>query len=264
MGRRPSPQRWRLEHLLILCCLVAGCGPTKQVIVAPSPPTMDIGWTERAVTAGELRVLAERDPDLSPEVCIEILARLNNKDRSYIQQDINNGKALKVPNDFRAYVAWTPLPSRIRRAADKGELILVVKDLAFLGWYRDGKLIGDTDVCIGRKSGWTRAGIYDVIDKDIRHVSASYRSAYGYPALMPYALRIYGRVWIHGGDVTGAYCSHGCINLPLDAAEKLFQWANPGTPVLIVDSLSDLDRTLDKYCRRPRGARAQRADATRG
>lgn len=250
VGRRLPLQGWPLTWLVILCFLVGGCGPTKQIIVGPPPPTMDLGWTERTMSSGELRELTERDPDLSPNGCVEILARLNQKDRSYIQQDIKNGKALKVPNDFHAYLSWTPLPSRIRRMADARECILVVKDLAFLGWYANGRLVSDTNVCIGKKKGWTKAGVYDVLDKDINHVSASYRSAYGYPALMPYALRIYGRVWIHGGDVTGGYCSHGCINLPLDAAEKLYHWANPGTTVLILESLSDLDRTLDKYSRR--------------
>jgi len=57
-------------------------------------------------------------------------------------------------------------------------------------------------------------------------------------------LRIYGRVWIHCGDVTGGYCSHGCINLPLDAAVQLFKWADQRTLVLIVDSLDDLKQAL--------------------
>jgi hypothetical protein len=249
VGRRLPPQGRRLAWVVFLCCLVGGCGPAKRMIVGPPPSTMDTGWTERSISTDEMRELTERDPELSTDAVIGVLARLNHKDRSYIKQDLKNGKALKVPNDFHAYLSWTPLPSRIRGITDTRECILVVKDLAFLGWYENGKLVCDTNVCIGKKKGWTKAGLYDVLDKDISHVSGSYRSAYGYPALMPYALRIYGRVWIHGGDVTGGYCSHGCINLPLDAAEKLYQWANPGATVLIVESLSDLDRTLDKYSR---------------
>ena len=33
-------------------------------------------------------------------------------------------------------------------------------------------------------------------------------------------------VWIHAGDIVGGYCSHGCINLPIFPAMKLFEWAS--------------------------------------
>jgi hypothetical protein len=58
---------------------------------------------------------------------------------------------------------------------------------------------------------------------------------------MPYALHVYGHVWIHAGDVVDGYCSHGCINVPLRQAQELFEWAERGTLVLIVQSLKDLD-----------------------
>jgi lipoprotein-anchoring transpeptidase ErfK/SrfK len=125
----------------------------------------------------------------------------------------------------------------------------VVKDLAFLGWYENGKLVGDTHVCIGKKREWTKSGLHRVLAKDIRHVSSKYRSAYGYPSFMPYALRIYGQVWIHGGDVTGGNCSHGCINLPIEAAEKLYAWAKPGTIVMIVESAEELAPSLEKHAK---------------
>ena len=230
----------------MLCILVWGCG-AKRAVMAPQFSAPDTSWTKRVIGAEELQKLAEQDPDLSPASCLEILARLNQKDRSYIQKDIKNKKALKVPNDFRAYLTWTPLPPRILRVVKAQKFILVVKDIPFLGWYEKGKLMGDTHICIGKKNGWTKAGLYRVSEKDVDHVSKSYRSAYGYPALMPYALRIYGHVWIHGGDIVGGYCSHGCINLPLSTAEELFFWAAPGTVVLVVESLKDLDRTLEKH-----------------
>jgi len=37
-------------------------------------------------------------------------------------------------------------------------MILIVKDIPFLGWYEQGRLVGDTHICIGKKSNWTRAG----------------------------------------------------------------------------------------------------------
>jgi hypothetical protein len=240
-----SFRAWQIPGLLMLCLLVWGCGAKR--VVTPPPPVADMSWTERAIGAEELEALAEQDPDLTSAACLEILARLNKKDRAYIKSDIKKGKPLKVPNDFRSYLTWTPLPVRIPQAGKARKFILVVKDIPFLGWYEKGKLAGDTHICIGKKNGWTKAGLYRVTEKDVDHVSQSYRSAYGYPALMPYALRIYGHVWIHGGDIVGGYCSHGCINLPLSTAEELFTWTDTGTIVLVVESLKDLNRTLDKH-----------------
>lgn len=247
-GKFPR-QLLRLACLIVACSLVGACA-LRRVAVAPPP---DLSWTKRAISADQLHQLTERDPALTPAGCMEILARLNHKDRCYIRRDIKDGKALKVPNDFRAYLDWSPLPSHLEQVAQLPEFILVVKDIAFLGWYENGQLRGNTYVCIGRKPKWTRAGWYRVRNKDIDHVSSSYRSALGYPALMPFALRIYGRVWIHGGDVTKGNCSHGCINLPLDAAQQLYSWANPGTKVLIVESLQDLDEAIEKHSRLLKG-----------
>jgi hypothetical protein len=247
-GQKLPNLLWRLSWLVFLCILAWGCGP-KRAAMAPQPPVRDTGYTERTLTTDELRRLTEQDPALTADAYLEILARLNRKDRFYVQQDLKNRKALKVPNDFRAHLGLTPLPSQLPCLAGTRKFILVVKDLAFLGWYEHGRLVTDTHVCIGKKREWTKSGLHRVIDKDIHHVSSKYRSAYGYPSFMPYALRIYGHVWIHGGDVTGGNCSHGCINLPLDAAEKLYSWANPGTIVVIVESLEDMDSTLEKHAK---------------
>ena len=41
---------------------------------------------------------------------------------------------------------------------------------------------------------------------------------------------------IHGAywhDKFGQPWSHGCVNLPLDQAEKLYLWADVGTPVIV-------------------------------
>jgi hypothetical protein len=121
-----------------------------------------------------------------------------------------------------------------------------VKSLPFAGWYEKGHLLEDTYICIGKKGEWTKAGLYKVLKKDEHHVSASYRNAYGQPALMPWALRIYGHVWIHAGDIEGPNCSHGCINLPLQPAAKLFDWAGADTTVLVIESLKDLDQKLPR------------------
>jgi hypothetical protein len=201
-------------------------------------------WTYRIITEKELNRLADKDPDLSPSVSRRILARLNARAAYYVAEDIMEGRPLKVPNDFRAFKNWTPMPEYISEVGRVPKTIIVVKDIPFIGWYRNGKLLADSEICIGKSEDWTKSGIYRVEDKDADHISRSYTNAYGQPAPMPWALRIYGHVWIHAGDIAAGYCSHGCINLPMIPAIKLFEWADRGTPVLVVESLRDLRTVL--------------------
>lgn len=201
-------------------------------------------WKKRVMTEKEIQTLGEKDPRLDRLTCLEILARLNGKASYYIAKDIKKKCPLKVPNDFHAFRYWSPLPDRIEHVRHVPKFILVVKNIPFIGWYEKGKLVGDTITCIGKKPEWTRNGLYKVEEKDASHVSQSYPNAYGRPAAMPLALKVYGNVWIHAGDVVGGYSSHGCINLPLSSAEELFRWADKGTPVLITDSLKNIQKDL--------------------
>lgn len=228
----------------VLCALLWGCGP--RYVAPREVPPVDLSHTQRPLHENELTELCMERAGLELPKCWEILARLNTKDVRYIKEDLKRGNILKVPNNFKAHSNFSPLPARLPLEPNPDKFILIVKNIPFLGWYEKGRLVGDTHICIGKKSSWTRTGKFKVLAKDIDHVSKSYRSAYGYPALMPWALKIYGHVWIHGGDVVGGYCSHGCINLPLSAAEALFSWADLGTKVLIVESLGDLDTDLAK------------------
>lgn len=252
--------------LVALCILLNSCAghqaslpltpekappPEVQTIppgaVAPTPKQKSApqwGWTERRITDEELWRVSEQDPDLSPSLCRQILARLNIKAHYIISDDIQNGRPLKVPHDFSAYKDWTPLPVFISGLAGISRSILVVKEIYFLGWYERGRLKGDTQICIGVDGQPTVAGIYKVMEKDANHISRSYTNSFGNPAWMPWAMRIYEAVWIHAGDITSARCSHGCVTLPLKPAEEVFQWAPQGTPVLVLESLTDLDKVL--------------------
>lgn len=208
------------------------------------PPSLVV--RERVITEDEIRRLEEKDPKLTLYTCQEILARLNRKARLYIAEDIRQKRPLKVPVDFTAYRNWSPLPKTLPGGVDIPKLILVVKDIPFTGWYEHGRMRGDSLTCIGKQWKWTESGLYKVLDKALDKYSNLYQNAYGEPAWMPLALRIYGAVWLHAGDVVGPYCSHGCINLPPESAEKLYNWAAIGTPVVITDSLSSMNRDLSK------------------
>ncbi|MEM5789669.1 MAG: hypothetical protein AAGU11_20335, partial [Syntrophobacteraceae bacterium] len=68
------------------------------------------GWTIRVITRQELERLGQRDWDLSPSYAKRLLARLNARDFDYIDEDIRQGRAIRVPNNFSAFKSWTPLP----------------------------------------------------------------------------------------------------------------------------------------------------------
>jgi len=267
MLRRLNPGSWvSLVALLLIC----GCAketvnteqfapisdeataapvaePAPKAHFSPNAPVKpagkDLSTVRRAITDKEVRKLQQKDPDLEFYRCIEILCRLNSKDREYIRADMKRKRPLTVPKNFSSYKDWSPLPANIASAGNLPKLILLVKNIHFLGWYQNGKLVEDTYVCIGKMNTWTKKGLYSVQVKDPTHMS-TYPNAYGYPAFMPNALHIYDRVWIHTGDVTGPNCSHGCINVPIFPAENLYNWTNVGTAVLITESLKDLGRDI--------------------
>ena len=204
------------------------------------PEVSDWGWSERVVTADELHALEIKDPTLNPSVTHHILARLNSKADFHIYDDIRKQKPLRVPNDFRAYRDWTPLPRQWEQVSHLPKCILVVKDISFLGRYEHGKLVGDSQVGLGVPGEETDSGIYRILEKAVDKYSLSYRNDLGEPAWMPWAMRIYGTVWIHAGDVSGPYCSHGCVMLPMEPAEELFHWTDPQTTVIVAETSSKL------------------------
>jgi lipoprotein-anchoring transpeptidase ErfK/SrfK len=224
--------------------------PAQPEVKTPQPQkapagqsAKDLAIVRRVITEKELRRLAEKDPNLEFYRCLEILSRLNKKDKEYIREDMKHKRPIAVPKNFSAYINWSPLPGSLTGTGRLPKLILVVKDIPFLGWYKNGKLVGDTYVCIGKMNTWTKRGIYRVNAKDRTHMS-TYPNAYGTPSFMPWALHVYDRVWIHAGDVIGPNCSHGCINVPVAYADKLYNWADIGTAVVITESLRDLGRDI--------------------
>ncbi len=236
---------YHLSFLLSFSCLLVWSGfGAANAADNDGNRKADIIWKRRVITQKELERVSQSDPELSPSASLRLLARLNARDFDYIAQDIREGKPIKVPNDFKALKKWTPLQKYLADVADLPKFILIVKDMPFIGWYERGRLVGDSYICIGKVEGTTGEGLYTVKDKDIKHVSRSYPNAWGVPAPMPWALRIYETVWIHAGDIVGGYCSHGCVNLPIFPAEKLFTWASLGTPVLVVNSLETVPTVL--------------------
>ncbi|WP_031337946.1 L,D-transpeptidase [Rhodopseudomonas sp. B29] len=91
------------------------------------------------------------------------------------------------------------------------------------GWiYRAPVSTGTT----GRE---TPAGVFAVVEKDKDHHSTMYDDAW-----MPNMQRItWNGVALHGGPLPGYAASHGCVRMPYDFAEKLFDKTRIGMRVII-------------------------------
>src|ERR1700760_4176756 len=91
------------------------------------------------------------------------------------------------------------------------------------GWiYRAPVSTGTT----GRE---TPAGVFAVIEKDKDHHSTLYDDAW-----MPNMQRItWNGIALHGGPLPGYAASHGCVRMPYDFAEKLFDKTAIGMRIVI-------------------------------
>ena len=84
-------------------------------------------------------------------------------------------------------------------------------------------------VSSGTKGRETPAGIFSVIQKVEEHYSNLYDDAF-----MPHMQRItWSGIALHGGVLPGRPASHGCIRLPFDFAERLFDATSMGMRVIV-------------------------------
>jgi hypothetical protein len=87
-------------------------------------------------------------------------------------------------------------------------------------------------VSSGSKGRETPAGIFSVIQKVEEHYSNLYDDAF-----MPHMQRItWSGIALHGGVLPGRPASHGCIRLPFDFAERLFNATKMGMRVIVAPS----------------------------
>lgn len=107
--------------------------------------------------------------------------------------------------------------------------------------YKDHELVVETDVVTGRVSrGWdTPKGSVWAIDAKATdwHLTSE---EFGYDTLVSYWMPFNGNIGIHdakrsqwGGTVYINSGSHGCINTPIENAEKIFNAVEIGTPVIV-------------------------------
>lgn len=123
-------------------------------------------------------------------------------------------------------------------------------------FYRGGHVVGETTVSTGKPGFSTPPGHYHVISKDRDHVSSEFgdyvddggnvvksnidvrkdsrpKGAHFDGARMPYCMHFNGGYAMHEGYVPPYAASHGCIRVPRGMAEKFFDAAPEGTPIIV-------------------------------
>jgi len=84
-------------------------------------------------------------------------------------------------------------------------------------------------VSSGQKGRETPAGVFSVLEKETEHYSNMYDDAY-----MPHMQRLtWTGIALHGGPLPGYPASHGCIRMPYDFAERLFDATAVGMRVIV-------------------------------
>ena len=132
--------------------------------------------------------------------------------------------------------------------AEAGKRIVVDLSKQEAYAYEDGRLVFSGWVSTGKPGHRTPTGHFRVLEKDIDHVSSKYPEPNG-GAEMHYMLRVtdYG-VAMHLGYVPNYPASHGCIRMENGFAQKMYHWAEVGTPILITGTPPRyVDRPISRY-----------------
>jgi lipoprotein-anchoring transpeptidase ErfK/SrfK len=99
--------------------------------------------------------------------------------------------------------------------------------------WENGRRVYSTRISSGKRATPTRRGVYTIQSK---HRAKTMRGR-GYVAPnVPYTMFYSGGYAIHGAywhNRFGTPVSHGCVNLPVGQARRLFSWASVGTRVVV-------------------------------
>ena len=124
-----------------------------------------------------------------------------------------------------------PAPTSEAAPREPGEPIMAIVSIKTqqVTFYDAEGWILRAPVSTGTAGRETPAGIFAVIEKDKDHHSSLYDDAW-----MPNMQRItWNGVALHGGPLPGHAASHGCVRMPYDFAEKLFDKTWIGMRVII-------------------------------
>jgi hypothetical protein len=115
-----------------------------------------------------------------------------------------------------------------REAGEPIMAIVSIKSQQVTFYDADGWILR-APVSTGTTGRETPAGVFAVIEKDKDHHSTMYDDAW-----MPNMQRItWNGIALHGGPLPGYAASHGCVRMPYDFAENLFEKTQIGMRVII-------------------------------
>jgi lipoprotein-anchoring transpeptidase ErfK/SrfK len=122
-----------------------------------------------------------------------------------------------------------PTQQTVQRPAGEPIMAIVSIKSQHVTFYDADGWIYRAPVSTGTKGRETPAGIFAVLEKDKDHHSSLYDDAW-----MPNMQRItWNGIALHGGPLPGYAASHGCVRMPYDFAEKLFDKTRIGMRVII-------------------------------
>jgi len=122
-------------------------------------------------------------------------------------------------------------PTEATAPRDAGEPIMAIVSIKTqqVTFYDADGWILRAPVSTGTTGRETPAGVFAVVEKDKDHRSTLYDDAE-----MPNMQRItWNGIALHGGPLPGYAASHGCVRMPYDFAEKLFDKTRIGMRVII-------------------------------
>lgn len=105
-------------------------------------------------------------------------------------------------------------------------------------YYKDGQLLLESDVVTGNISAGNGSpdGLYKIIykERDATLVGEDYASDVSYFMVFAYNVGLHDAGWRSefGREIYKTSGSHGCINMPGDKAQQLYQILETGTPVV--------------------------------
>ena len=114
-------------------------------------------------------------------------------------------------------------------------------------YYEDGQCLVETPCVTGTGSVPRRStptGVFHIYDKQRSRTlygDIQPDGSYGYASFVNYWMRFCGGCGLHdatwrdsfGGDIYWDSGSHGCVNLPYEAAAQMYEIVEEGTPCIV-------------------------------
>ena len=139
--------------------------------------------------------------------------------------------AIMAPGDYE----WAP------ERSPAGDVVMVVSlPQQLVHVYRGGVRIGVSTISSGRPGHDTPTGVFTILQKKKMHHSTLYDDA-----PMPFMQRLtWDGVALHAGKLPGYPASHGCIRLPAEFAELLYDVTGHDNVVIVADDIGYADAVV--------------------